>query len=87
MGQLGLDFLGVLSGIFGVLLDSLLLLLSCYGQNLFNIVVYGTVLWVFDDGVCLYPLYSLETWYFMALILFAGYLKNAEVSVDALSIW
>ncbi|XP_027153670.1 protein DETOXIFICATION 29-like [Coffea eugenioides] len=28
----------------------------------------------------------LETWYFMALILFAGYLKNAEVSVDALSI-
>ena len=30
---------------------------------------------------------SLEVWYFMALILFAGYLKNAEVSVDALSIW
>ncbi|GMI75031.1 hypothetical protein like AT3G26590 [Hibiscus trionum] len=28
----------------------------------------------------------LETWYFMALILFAGYLKDAEVSVDALSI-
>ncbi|XP_059659103.1 protein DETOXIFICATION 29-like [Cornus florida] len=28
----------------------------------------------------------LEYWYFMALILFAGYLKNAEVSVDALSI-
>ncbi|KAJ1399514.1 Multi antimicrobial extrusion protein [Sesbania bispinosa] len=28
----------------------------------------------------------LETWYFMALILFAGYLKNAEVSVDAFSI-
>ncbi|XAR65109.1 hypothetical protein NMG60_11009086 [Bertholletia excelsa] len=28
----------------------------------------------------------LETWYFMALILFAGYLKNAEISVDALSI-
>ncbi|KAL1327498.1 hypothetical protein HN51_037549 [Arachis hypogaea] len=28
----------------------------------------------------------LEMWYFMALILFAGYLKNAEVSVDALSI-
>jgi len=30
---------------------------------------------------------SLEVWYFMALILFAGYLKNAEVSIDALSIW
>nr|XP_033512080.1 protein DETOXIFICATION 31-like isoform X1 [Nicotiana tomentosiformis] len=29
----------------------------------------------------------LETWYFMALVLFAGYLKNAEVAVDALSIW
>ncbi|XP_010251087.1 PREDICTED: protein DETOXIFICATION 29-like [Nelumbo nucifera] len=28
----------------------------------------------------------LEVWYFMALILFAGYLKDAEVSVDALSI-
>ncbi|CAI9266951.1 unnamed protein product [Lactuca saligna] len=28
----------------------------------------------------------LETWYFMALVLFAGYLKNAETSVDALSI-
>ncbi|KAB5512463.1 hypothetical protein DKX38_029491 [Salix brachista] len=29
---------------------------------------------------------SLEVWYFMALILFAGYLKNAEIAVDALSI-
>ncbi|XP_052186456.1 protein DETOXIFICATION 29-like [Diospyros lotus] len=28
----------------------------------------------------------LEFWYFMALILFAGYLKNAKVAVDALSI-
>ncbi|KAK9117264.1 hypothetical protein Sjap_016211 [Stephania japonica] len=28
----------------------------------------------------------LEVWYFMALILFAGYLKNPEISVDALSI-
>ncbi|KAF6137058.1 hypothetical protein GIB67_030822 [Kingdonia uniflora] len=28
----------------------------------------------------------LEVWYFMALILFAGYLKNPEVSVDGLSI-
>ncbi|KAF3780112.1 DETOXIFICATION 29 protein [Nymphaea thermarum] len=28
----------------------------------------------------------LEIWYFMALILFAGYLKNPEISVDALSI-
>ncbi|KAK8529402.1 hypothetical protein V6N13_102322 [Hibiscus sabdariffa] len=28
----------------------------------------------------------LEIWYFTALILFAGYLKDAEVSVDALSI-
>lgn len=32
-------------------------------------------------------IFSLEVWYFMALILFAGYLKNAELSVDALSIW
>ncbi|XP_011086623.1 protein DETOXIFICATION 29 [Sesamum indicum] len=28
----------------------------------------------------------LEVWYYTALILFAGYLKNAEVAVDALSI-
>uniref|UniRef100_A0A7N0V0J9 Protein DETOXIFICATION n=1 Tax=Kalanchoe fedtschenkoi TaxID=63787 RepID=A0A7N0V0J9_KALFE len=28
----------------------------------------------------------LEVWYYMALILFAGYLKNAEIAVDALSI-
>ncbi|XP_062110398.1 protein DETOXIFICATION 30-like [Humulus lupulus] len=28
----------------------------------------------------------LELWYFMALIIFAGYLKNAQVSVDAMSI-
>ncbi|KAL8534264.1 hypothetical protein ACS0TY_010316 [Phlomoides rotata] len=28
----------------------------------------------------------LETWYFMVLIVFAGYLKNAEIAVDALSI-
>ncbi|KAI3720344.1 hypothetical protein L6452_21260 [Arctium lappa] len=28
----------------------------------------------------------LETWYFMALVLFAGYMKNAEAAVDALSI-
>ena len=31
--------------------------------------------------------FSLEVWYFMALILFAGYLKNPQVSVAALSIW
>lgn len=30
---------------------------------------------------------SLEIWYFMALVLFAGYLEDAEVSIDALSIW
>ncbi|XP_065875029.1 protein DETOXIFICATION 29-like isoform X2 [Euphorbia lathyris] len=28
----------------------------------------------------------LEAWYYMSLILFAGYLKNAEVAIDALSI-
>uniref|UniRef100_A0A7N1A864 Uncharacterized protein n=1 Tax=Kalanchoe fedtschenkoi TaxID=63787 RepID=A0A7N1A864_KALFE len=32
------------------------------------------------------PKCSLETWYYMALILFAGYVKNAEIAVDALSI-
>ena len=33
--------------------------------------------------LCPFP----PVWYFMLLVLFAGYLKNAEVSVDALSIW
>ncbi|KAL3835608.1 hypothetical protein ACJIZ3_010344 [Penstemon smallii] len=28
----------------------------------------------------------LETWYFMALVLLSGYMKNAEVAVDAMSI-
>uniref|UniRef100_A0A7N0ZU41 Protein DETOXIFICATION n=1 Tax=Kalanchoe fedtschenkoi TaxID=63787 RepID=A0A7N0ZU41_KALFE len=28
----------------------------------------------------------LEVWYYVALILFAGYLKNAEIAVDALSV-
>ncbi|KAI3512806.1 hypothetical protein L1887_20125 [Cichorium endivia] len=28
----------------------------------------------------------LEIWYFMVLVLFAGYLKNAEIAVDALSV-
>lgn len=36
---------------------------------------------------CFKKICSLETWYYMALVLFAGYLKNAEVAVDALSIW
>ncbi|KAL3835607.1 hypothetical protein ACJIZ3_010343 [Penstemon smallii] len=28
----------------------------------------------------------LETWFFMALVIFAGYMKNAEIAVDAFSI-
>ncbi|KAF9626252.1 hypothetical protein IFM89_031644, partial [Coptis chinensis] len=38
-------------------------------------------LFYFSFKIC-----SLEIWYYMALILFAGYLKNPEVSVDGLSI-
>lgn len=44
--------------------------------------LWGFVRLSFASAVML----CLEVWYFMALILFAGYLKNAEVSVDALSI-
>ncbi|XP_024023914.1 protein DETOXIFICATION 29 [Morus notabilis] len=44
--------------------------------------LWGFVKLSFASAVML----CLETWYFMALILFAGYLKNAQVSVDALSI-
>lgn len=46
----------------------------------FNFVYYNI-------NVLLKTWCSLETWYFMALVLFAGYLKNAEIAVDALSIW
>ncbi|KAI3501800.1 hypothetical protein L1887_29825 [Cichorium endivia] len=31
-------------------------------------------------------MFCLETWYMMSLVLFAGYFKNPEVSVDALSV-
>jgi len=44
-------------------------------NNIFAILI-NFLLWI-----------SLEVWYFMAIILFAGYLKNAEISVAALSIW
>ncbi|XP_027347648.1 protein DETOXIFICATION 29 [Abrus precatorius] len=44
--------------------------------------LWGFVRLSLASGVML----CLEVWYFMALILFAGYLENAEVSVDALSI-
>lgn len=46
-------------------------------QNLWELVKLS-----FASAVML----CLETWYFMALILVAGYLKNAEVAVDAISI-
>ncbi|MCD9642974.1 Protein DETOXIFICATION 29 [Datura stramonium] len=46
-------------------------------QNLWNFVKLS-----FASAIML----CLEIWYFMALILVAGYLKNAEVAVDAISI-
>uniref|UniRef100_A0A5B6YL80 Putative multidrug and toxic extrusion transporter n=1 Tax=Davidia involucrata TaxID=16924 RepID=A0A5B6YL80_DAVIN len=46
-------------------------------QNLWGFVKLSVA-----SGVML----CLEIWYLMALILFAGYLKNAEISVDALAI-
>lgn len=30
---------------------------------------------------------SLELWYYAILVLVAGYMKNAEVSISAFSIW
>ncbi|CAA0839845.1 root hair specific 2 [Striga hermonthica] len=44
-------------------------------------------LWAFVKlSVASAVMLCLEVWYFTALILFAGYLKNAEVAVDSLSI-
>lgn len=31
--------------------------------------------------------FSLELWYYTALVLITGYLKNSEVAIDALTIW
>ncbi|CAK7332579.1 unnamed protein product [Dovyalis caffra] len=53
--------------------------------DLAAVSVENSVIAGFSFGVMVY-LYFLEVWYFTALILFAGYLKNAEVAVDALSI-
>jgi MATE family multidrug resistance protein len=30
---------------------------------------------------------SLENWYYRILVFLTGYVKNAELAVDALSIW
>ncbi|XP_052117624.1 LOW QUALITY PROTEIN: protein DETOXIFICATION 29-like [Arachis duranensis] len=43
-------------------------------------IVVAQLAYIFGGSLCL------EVWYFMALILVAGYLKNAEVAVDAMSI-
>jgi multidrug resistance protein, MATE family len=32
-------------------------------------------------------LFSLELWYNTILVLLTGYMKNAEIALDALSIW
>lgn len=31
--------------------------------------------------------FSLENWYYRILVFLTGYVKNAELAVDALSIW
>ncbi|CAJ1931366.1 unnamed protein product [Sphenostylis stenocarpa] len=54
---------------------------GCGGGAKWVVVVYSSG----SVGLCVQWL-VLETWYFMAIILFAGYLKNAEISVDAFSI-
>jgi len=37
--------------------------------------------------IALLCLYSLELWYNTILVLLTGYMKDAEVALDALSIW
>ena len=54
----------------------LMILFFLYSINNIFAILINFLLWI-----------SLEVWYFMAIILFAGYLKNAEISVAALSIW
>ncbi|PPE01716.1 hypothetical protein GOBAR_DD01252 [Gossypium barbadense] len=71
--------MAVISGVAFVLhcLFSWLLMLKL-GWGLVGAAIVLNASWIAID--------VLEVWYFMALILFAGYLKNADISVDALSI-
>ncbi|KAI4373811.1 hypothetical protein MLD38_011887 [Melastoma candidum] len=54
--------------------------------NGFSIRAFQNLLGFVRLSVASAVMLCLEVWYFMALILFAGYLKNADVSVDALSV-
>ncbi|KAK3443204.1 hypothetical protein EUGRSUZ_B03290 [Eucalyptus grandis] len=64
------------------------LLMLKLGWGLVGAAVVLNASWVVIVAAQLAYIFSgaLEIWYFMALILFAGYLKNAEISVDALAI-
>lgn len=86
--KLGLDYHGKLFITCGVSLDCHWLLLLCSGESMpdpSHVLILLLIIIVNLIGCFTYE--SLEVWYFMAIILFAGYLKNAEVSVAALSIW
>ncbi|KAK4402743.1 protein DETOXIFICATION 29 [Sesamum angolense] len=66
-----------------VLVSADIRLLCCYRAE---VVVYCGLLATRCPFLRIAEGASLEVWYYTALILFAGYLKNAEVAVDALSI-
>ncbi|KAI3985663.1 hypothetical protein MKX01_033946 [Papaver californicum] len=71
---------------------------TCWGNASWWLIVVGQLVYIFS-GTCgrawsgfswkafqnLRGFVYLEVWFYMALILFAGYLKNPEVAVDALS--
>ncbi|XP_040374741.1 protein DETOXIFICATION 29-like [Rosa chinensis] len=67
-------------GFFGLISTGYVIVL-CKVDSMGSASMVGRGLSIIYQFLC-----SLEVWYFMALILFAGYLKNAEVSVDCLSI-
>lgn len=80
----------------GTLLSSLLLPVLCYGNTaiLFDLIshrnfvlniITESLITTFTGNFGL--ICSLENWYYRILILMTGYLKNATVAVDALSIW
>lgn len=72
-------------------------------SNGISYVLHGNLMEYLTTNIELYPiffrsdlfiynkhnhvLYSLENWYYKILILMTGNMKNAEIAVDALSVW
>ena len=63
-------------------------LYSLFQQSTVSLISFIIYLFIYYFYVGVVgDLYSLENWYYRILILMTGYLQNATLAVDALSIW